>query len=94
MLKKQGNELSELARQLLRDNSGQLEKMIREAARRVQLANIERAIEENHFARALARQLGLGAARARTRAAARRDATRSRDAGDQGADGGVSSSAG
>jgi len=59
MLKKQGKKLSELARQLLSNNSGQMEKMIREAARAVKLSNIERTIEENYFARALARQLGL-----------------------------------
>jgi len=59
LLKKKGQQLSELARQLLRDNSGQLERMIRDAARQVRLSNIERAIEESHFARALARQLGL-----------------------------------
>jgi uncharacterized protein with von Willebrand factor type A (vWA) domain len=59
LLKKKGQELSELAKQLLQENSGQLERMIREAAREMRLSNIERAIEENHFARALARQLGL-----------------------------------
>jgi len=59
LLKKKGQQLSELAKQLLRENSGQLERMIREAAREMRLSNIERAIEENHFARALARQLGL-----------------------------------
>jgi len=59
LLKKKGQQLSELARQLLRDNSGQLERMIRDAAREMRLSNIERAIEENHFARALARQLGF-----------------------------------
>ncbi len=59
MLKKEGGKLSELARQLLQNNSGQLEKTIREAARAVKLSNIERTIEENYFARALARQLGL-----------------------------------
>ncbi len=59
MLKKEGKKLSELARQLLSNNSGQLEKMMREAARAVRLSNIERTIEENYFARALARQLGL-----------------------------------
>ena len=59
MLKKEGKKLSELARQLLSNNSGQMEKMIREAARAVRLSNIERTIEENYFARALARQLGL-----------------------------------
>lgn len=59
MLQREGQKLSELARQLLRNNSGQLEKMIREAARAVRLSNIERTVEENYFARALARQLGL-----------------------------------
>jgi hypothetical protein len=59
LLKKEGDKLSELARQLLRDNSGALEKMLREAARAVRLQGVERTIEENYFARALARQLGL-----------------------------------
>src|SRR5216683_4023298 len=45
MLKREGQKLSELAQQLLRNNSGQLEKMIREAARAVRLSNIERTIE-------------------------------------------------
>ena len=36
-----------------------MEKKIREAARAVKLNNIERTIEENYFARALARELGL-----------------------------------
>ncbi len=59
MLKNRGAELSELARQLLRDDSGQLERMMREAARAVRLSGIERTLEENYFARALARALGL-----------------------------------
>src|SRR5579885_1330865 len=59
MLKKQGKELSELTRQLLQNNSGALEKKLREAARAARLKGIERTIEENYFARALARQLGL-----------------------------------
>src|SRR5579885_1014314 len=59
MLKKQGKELSELARALLQNNNGQLEKMLREAARNARLGNIERTIEEAYFARALARELGL-----------------------------------
>jgi uncharacterized protein len=59
MLKREGKNLSELARQLMSNNSGQLERMIREAARAVRLSNIERTVEENYFARALARQLGL-----------------------------------
>jgi uncharacterized protein with von Willebrand factor type A (vWA) domain len=59
MLKAHGEELSELAKQLLSNQNGQLEKMLREAARAVRLSNIERTVEENYFARALARQLGL-----------------------------------
>ncbi len=59
MLKKKGRQLSELARQLLQNNSGQLEKMIAEAARQVRVGNIERSVEENYFARALSRQLGI-----------------------------------
>src|SRR5579864_4454495 len=59
MLKKEGKKLSELAKQLLENQSGQMEKKIREAARAVKLNNIERTIEENYFARALARELGL-----------------------------------
>jgi uncharacterized protein len=59
MLKKEGKNLSELAKELLRSNSGAVEKQLREAARAVRLKGIERTIEENYFARALARQLGL-----------------------------------
>ena len=59
LLKKQGKELSELARNLLSNKDGQLEKMLREAARNARLGNIERTIEESYFARALARELGL-----------------------------------
>src|SRR5713226_2247389 len=59
MLKKQGKDLSELAKQLLRNNSGEMERRIREASRAVRLKGIERTIEENYFARALARALGL-----------------------------------
>ena len=59
MLKKQGKDLSELAKQLLQNNSGEMERRIREASRAVRLKGIERTIEENYFARALARQLGL-----------------------------------
>src|SRR5271154_5885645 len=59
MLKKEGKNLSELAKQLLQNNSGEMERKIREASRAVKLQGIERTIEENYFARALARQLGL-----------------------------------
>src|SRR5258705_835235 len=59
MLKKQGKDLSELAKQLLQNNSGEMERKIREASRAVKLQGIERTIEENYFARALARALEL-----------------------------------
>jgi len=59
MLKREGKDLSELSRNLIQNNSGELERMIREAARSVALEGIERPIEENYFTRALARQLGL-----------------------------------
>ncbi|HKN00208.1 MAG TPA: VWA domain-containing protein [Candidatus Binataceae bacterium] len=59
MLKKEGKKLSELAKQLLQNNSGAIEKKLREAARAAKLKGIERTIEENYFARALARELGL-----------------------------------
>lgn len=59
LLKEHADELSDLARQLLRNENGQLEKMMREAARAVRMQGIQRTIEENYFARALARALGL-----------------------------------
>jgi uncharacterized protein len=59
MLKREGEKLSELARELLQNRSGQLERRLREAARAARLSGIERTIEENYFARALARALGL-----------------------------------
>src|SRR3984885_5970218 len=59
MLQKEGKNLSELAKQLLQNNSGEMERKIREASRAVKLQGIERTIEKNYFARALARQLGL-----------------------------------
>ena len=60
MLKQHGQELSDLAKQLLQNNNGQLERMMREAARAVRMQGIQRTIEENYFARALARALGFG----------------------------------
>jgi uncharacterized protein len=58
-LEEQGGELSELARRLLEDNSGELERLIAEAAREMQSAPLQGSAEEHHFARALARALGL-----------------------------------
>ncbi len=59
MLKQHGDELSELAKELLQNRDGQLERMMREAARAVRMQGIQRTIEENYFARALARALGF-----------------------------------
>lgn len=59
LLKEHADELSDLAKKLLRNENGQLEKMMREAARAVRMQGIQRTIEENYFARALARALGL-----------------------------------
>ncbi len=59
MLKQHGDELSELAKQLLQNRDGQLERMMREAARAIRMQGIQRTIEENYFARARARALGF-----------------------------------
>jgi uncharacterized protein len=59
LLKQHGDELSELAKQLLQNKDGQLERMMREAARAIRMQGIQRTIEENYFARALARALGF-----------------------------------
>ncbi len=59
LLKKEGQKLSEMAKELLQNRSGQMEQRMRDAARAVRVSGIERTIEENYFARALARELGL-----------------------------------
>ncbi len=58
-LAEHGGKLSELARQLLEDNSGALERMIAEAAREIRSGQAEQSAEEQHFSRALSRALGL-----------------------------------
>ena len=59
-LKNMGTELSELAKALLNNNTGQLEKMLREAAQQANLQNIQRSFQEGQFANALAQMLGFG----------------------------------
>jgi len=59
-LKNMGTELSELAKSLLSNNTGQLEKMLREAAQQANLQNIQRSFQEGQFANALAQMLGFG----------------------------------
>src|SRR5215510_12903127 len=59
-LKNMGSELSELARSLLLNNTGQLERMLREAAQGANLQEIQRSFQEGQFANALAQMLGFG----------------------------------
>ena len=59
-LKNMGTELSELAKSLLGNNTGQLEKMLREAAQQANLQNIQRSFQEGQFANAVAQMLGFG----------------------------------
>jgi hypothetical protein len=59
-LKNMGSELSELAKSLLLNNTGQLEKMLREAAQGANLQDIQRSFQEGQFANALAQMLGFG----------------------------------
>jgi hypothetical protein len=60
-LKEQGIELSELAQALLRADTGRLEQLLREAAARAQVGDIQHAFQEGRFAHAMAAALGMGA---------------------------------
>jgi len=53
-------DLSDLARHLLRDDQGQLEKSLREAAREADLRNIERSFQEGRYGQSIAQILGIG----------------------------------
>lgn len=55
-----GIELSDLARFLLGNNTGELERLLREAARAADVRNIRRAFEEGRYSHAVAQALGLG----------------------------------
>lgn len=59
-LQKMGAELSDLARALLTNNTGQVEKLLREAAQNAGLQDIQRSFQEGQFANALAQLLGFG----------------------------------
>jgi uncharacterized protein with von Willebrand factor type A (vWA) domain len=54
-------DLSELAQHLLSNNTGQLEKMLREAAAAAQVGNIQRSFQEGRYSHSMAQALGLGA---------------------------------
>src|SRR5262249_5079042 len=60
LLQELGVELSELAQALLANDSGRLEKMLREAAEQARIGQIERSFQEGRYAHSLAQQLGLG----------------------------------
>ncbi|MFI5397324.1 MAG: VWA domain-containing protein [Candidatus Binatia bacterium] len=53
-------ELSELAQALLSNNTGQLERMLREAAGAAQVQNIQRPFQEGRYSHSMAQTLGLG----------------------------------
>ncbi len=54
-------DLSELAQHLLSNNTGQLERMLREAAAAAQVGNIQRSFQEGRYSHSMAQALGLGA---------------------------------
>jgi uncharacterized protein len=60
-LEEQGIELSPLAKALLQADTGRLEQLLREAAARGQLGDIQHGFQEGKFTHALASALGLGA---------------------------------
>src|SRR5262249_41661369 len=59
-MEEQGIELSELAQALLRSDTGRLERLLREAAARGQLGDIQHGFQEGRFTHGLAQALGLG----------------------------------
>jgi uncharacterized protein with von Willebrand factor type A (vWA) domain len=61
ILKELNVQLSELAEHLLSNNTGQLEKMLRQAAQAAQAQNIQRAFQEGRYSHGMAQAMGLGA---------------------------------
>ena len=60
LLKELGIELSDLAQHLLSNNTGQLERMLRDAAKAAQVQNIQRSFQEGRYSHNMAQTLGLG----------------------------------
>jgi uncharacterized protein with von Willebrand factor type A (vWA) domain len=60
LLEEKGIDVSELAKALLRADDGTLERLLREAAERGQLGQIEHGFQEGRFTHAVAGALGLG----------------------------------
>ena len=53
-------DLSELARALLENDTGRLEKLLREAAEQAEASNLERSYQEGRYSHSTAQSLGLG----------------------------------
>ena len=60
ILKSLDIDLSELAQHLLSNNTGQLEKLLRDAAAAAQLQNIQRSFQEGRYSHTMAQTMGLG----------------------------------
>ena len=60
LLREQGIEPSELARALLEQDTGRLEKMLRDAAGRAGIERMERSFQEGQFAQGMQQALGIG----------------------------------
>src|SRR5207253_3203886 len=60
LLREQGIELSELARALLQQDSGRLERLLREAAKQARVDRIERSFQEGQYAQGMQQALGMG----------------------------------
>ena len=60
ILKNLDIELSELAQHLLSNNTGQIERMLREAAAAAQVRNIQRSFQEGRYSHSMAQTLGMG----------------------------------
>ena len=52
--------LSELAQHLLSNNTGQIERLLRDAAAAAQVPNIQRSFQEGRYSHSMAQMLGLG----------------------------------
>jgi uncharacterized protein with von Willebrand factor type A (vWA) domain len=53
-------DLSELAKQLLSNNTGELERLLRTAAQAAQVQNIQRSFQEGRYGHSMAQTMGLG----------------------------------
>ncbi len=60
LLREQGIELSDLARALLQQDSGRLERLLREAAKQARVDRIERSFQEGQYAQGMQQALGMG----------------------------------